>query len=174
MRTVEPLSQDEHNTLTPEQSGYHLRGGTPYELYQWPYYVSVAHSKLYVHGKQKALYSAHLLVLCVKPYRVVYVSQPLQLHPYFERTEQPHQFRMQRTFFYPTSLTIEDADTIHVGGHINDVLSVILRFTGVRALFRQIIRTDTHRRIPHGLRPGELQRHVHHVMQRALNMRFVH
>ena len=49
-----------------------LRGGTAFELYKYPYYISIGHGtfveKIYHYYRY---YTAHLIVLCVDPFRIV-------------------------------------------------------------------------------------------------------
>ena len=158
-----------------EQSVSHLRGGTPWQLYQWPYYVSVAHSTLYTNNTHHQYYTGHVIVLCVQPYRIVYVSDPmtvnstlLDIYPLIRSHFIEHKY------FYPTTLILENADDFVVGGHINDHSSVLLRFTGLRELMTQVMTSDAQQGVTHGPEAGVIQRHVHDVAENVTGLKFVH
>lgn len=58
----------------------HLRGGTPWVLYKYPYYISMGHNVVVQTNSHYSYYNANLLVLCVNPWRLVYVSRRLQFN----------------------------------------------------------------------------------------------
>ena len=122
----------------------HLRGGTPFELYEWPYYIGVAHSTLYKRYNRHRYYSANLVVLSVEePFRIVYVSEPLQLnHDIFYETPMVRSRYIEDGFLFPVSLILENKDTMTIGGHINDFSSVLIRFTGMQRLMASIMNND--------------------------------
>ena len=171
-----------------EQSVFHLRGGTPFELYQWPYYVSVAHSTLYKddaaqrpqatlkESQHFVYYTAHLVVLCVQPYRVVYISNALELHDdIYHKIPIVKVQKIEDDYFFPTALLSESADSFVIGGHINDHSSVLIRLRQVQQLLTQVIKLDRESSLTHrGARPGVIQQHVHDVMEAVTLQKFVH
>ena len=153
----------------------HLRGGTPFELYEYPYYISVAHSTLYKERTHRVFYSAHIVVICVEPYRVVYVSNRLEPHPQiFLDIPVIKTHTIDEGYFYPTSLLLEDSDTVVIGGHVSDHHSVLLRMRGVETLMRKVIEQDRNTKIAHGPPAGYVQRHVHDVTESLTRLQFVH
>ena len=159
-----------------DQSLSHLRGGTPWQLYKWPYYVSVAHSTLFKNKKHRPVYLSHVVVMCVRPqYRIVYVSNPTTLNAsLFDNYPLTPGLSMKDKYFYPTTLILENTDSFVVGGHINDHSSVLLRFTGLRELMTQVMTSDRLRPVARSGPPdGAVQRHVHDVIERDMGVQFV-
>ena len=158
-----------------DQAVSHLRGGTPFELYQWPYYVSIAHATFYKDRTHHVYYTMHLVVLSVEPYRIVYMSNPLQLNStVFQNIPLLKDHSIKDNYFYPTTLVIENADSFVVGGHINDHSSVLVRFKGLRALMTQMMTSDAQRYKVHGPPTGFLQRHIHDMTENVTGLGFVH
>jgi hypothetical protein len=133
-----------------------LRGGTPFVLYSWPYYIGLAHSVVIVEKNETEgfrynrvrRYEANIVVVRVQPkFRVVYVSCPLKFNPeiykninmvYYEG-----QVMVENEFIYPVSVVRESSDCIAVGGHIKDRVSVLFRVTGIRAIMAHIASLGT-------------------------------
>lgn len=157
-----------------KDSTSHLRGGTPFLLYQWPYYISVAHSTLFKDPRSKRFYTAHLVVLAVNPYRVVYVSADIRLHEAIYAVPMVRSMFIDDGFFFPVGLIIEDQDTLVIGGHINDHSSVLVRLRGVKSLMEQVIKADTVRSPTGGPPVGTLHKYIHDVMENGTNYRFHH
>ena len=118
-----------------------LRGGTSFELYRYPYYVGIAHGT-YFAGPQQRYYKAHLIILCVEPFKIVYVSDPLEVQP-----ELYKQFLGEKVwkvvmghFIFPTGLMVESEDSLVIGAHINDIAAILLRLEGVKSLVDSVIR----------------------------------
>ena len=124
-------------------SGIHLRGGTPFEHYNKGYYVSFAHSKFtYPRGEENrngAYYAAHLVVIAIAPFRLVYVSSSIVL-PTYVYTRPPIPQKITHNFFFPVSLILESRDSVVVGGHVNDQDSVLIRMRGIRALMEHVMK----------------------------------
>ena len=154
----------------------HLRGGTPWQLYQWPYYVSAAHSTLYKEENHQQIYTCHFVVMRVQPtYRIVYVSHPVALNSSLLNAYPiVRAHAISDRYFFPTTLILENADIIVVGGHINDHSSVLLRFTGLRELMTQVMTSDAQQGVTHGPEAGVIQRHVHDVAENVTGLKFVH
>ena len=119
-----------------------LRGGTGFELYQYPYYIGVAHGTYY-NGRYKRYYS-YLVILCVDPFRIVYVSDPVQIHPdLFQIFSGPRIFEgATGNFIFPTGLMVESEDSIVIGAHVNDRGSIFLRMEGIKDLMENVIKSD--------------------------------
>ena len=158
-----------------EQSVSHLRGGTPFALYEYPYYISVAHSTLYKEGSHRVFYSAHIVVMCVEPYRIVHVTNRLEVHPQvFRDIPIIKTHTIDDGYIFPTTLLIEDPDSLIIGGHVSDHDSVIFRLRGAEALMRGVIEEDRKKNILRGPPSGFVQRHVHDLTESTTKMQFVH
>ena len=121
-----------------------LRGGTAFELYQYPYYVGFQHGT-YMKGKWGTrYYAAHIVILCVEPFRIVYVSDPLQAHPdiYAEFNETRVYSVMKGEFIFPVGLMFETKDSAVIGATVNDVGGTVLRMTGIDQLVSSVIAMD--------------------------------
>ena len=153
----------------------HLRGGTPFELYQWPYYISVAHATMYKSSNHHRFYMSHLVVLCVQPYRIVYVSDDIQVHPEIYRKIPIVRWKyIDEGFIFPVGLIIENRDTMTLGVHVSDHSSVLIRIKGLQRLMTLIMQQDQRRSISHGPPIGYLHKHVHDVMEKITKKKFVH
>ena len=170
----------EYEELTKERfvfdhSFSHLRGGTPFELWDWPYYIGLGHTTLYKVTNNHRHYTAHLIVLCVDPYRIVYVSNDLKIHPWiYQRMPIVRARYIDEGFIFPVGLIIETKDTIAIGVHVNDHSSVILRLKGMRAMMKNILYQDEINKPLRGPPAGFLQIHIHEVMANLTRTAFVH
>ena len=122
-----------------------LRGGTAFEPYKHPYYIGLGHGTY--HEKSNSYYrhyKAHLIVLCVDPFKIVYVSDPLKLHPvlYARYTGPSIWDAVKGNFIFPTGLLVENEDSIVIGAHINDKASLLLRMEGIQRLVDNILSVD--------------------------------
>ncbi|XP_013388826.1 uncharacterized protein LOC106157657 [Lingula anatina] len=129
-----------------------IRGGTPFEEYQWPYAISVGHTTSVCNSPYKVydLYYAHLVVYNIEKQKVVYVSTPIKVHPNFMSRSRPPSPVIALSFIYPVSLIVRDSDTLHVGAHIDDVESFVFEITGVRELMTRIAEGDLNSPIAQG------------------------
>ena len=153
----------------------HLRGGTPFEVWKWPYYIGIAHTTLYKENNMHRHYTAHLVVLCVSPYRIVYISNDIKIHPWiFQRMPIVRTLYIDEGFIFPVSLIIETKNTLAVGVHVNDHSSVVMRIKGVEALMNEVIHLDCDEEPLRGPPIGYVQTHIHSVMQNLTHTRFVH
>lgn len=123
----------------------HLRGGTPWVLYKYPYYISVGHNVLVTNQPHHdySIYNSNLLVMCVDPWRLVYASRNILYNATWV-TSKPI-IRTQTiiaSFFYPSGLIKRSDDIIDVSGHLNDAAGYILRFRGIQELMRSVMRRD--------------------------------
>lgn len=140
----------------------HLRGGTPFEHYSGEYFISIAHSTMYKTSNHHRFYTAHLVVLHVNPYRIVYVSDHLQVHPQVYRDAPMVRWRwIDDGFIFPVGLIIENKDSIIIGVHVNDFSSVLLRMRGVAKLMESVIQLDQRQNSGKGPPIGCLHKHVH-------------
>ena len=115
-----------------------------------------------------------MIVLCVQPYRIVYVSNPLTVHPDLINSYPIVRRQVIKDgYFYPTTLLLESEDSFVVGGHINDHSSVLLRFTGLRELMTQVMTPDRRRHVTRGPRAGVIQKHVHDTVENVTGLQFV-
>ena len=134
--------------FTFERRRHTLRGGTPFVLYQWPYYISLAHSVVIRQRPHAPFgrvrrYEANIVVLRADhDFRLVYVSNALQFNPriYTNNTMVYYegQILVENSFVYPVSIIPETNDSVIVGSHVNDHVSVLMRLTGFKGLMDQI------------------------------------
>ncbi|CAH1784812.1 unnamed protein product [Owenia fusiformis] len=125
-----------------------LRGGSPFLPYKKSYFISVAHSTLsYVAGdqsQQSPIYGTNIILLKVYPFRIIYVSGPLKIHPrIYDNIPLVRKHFLPAAFFYPTGLIVENGDTIDIGIHINDYRAFIIRVTGIEKVLDEAIVLDS-------------------------------
>lgn len=121
-----------------------LRGGTPWILYKYPYYYSIGHSTLFKDPSYDRIYTINIIIYKSAPVpRVVYLSGPIQIHdtPMNEVPIVRYNY-IRDPFFFPVSIIKEDADSVVIGGHINDYSSVLIRVRGVRQLLADVVSDD--------------------------------
>ena len=153
----------------------HLRGGTPFELYEWPYYIGIAHTTLYKEHNYKRHYTSHLVVLCVEPYRIVYVSNDIQVHEDIFKLYPIVRYRfIDEGFLFPVGLILEGKNVMNIGVHVSDHSSVIIRVTGLQNLMGRIIRQDKRNSPSHGPPVLYLQQHIHNAVENETHTKFVH
>ena len=110
-----------------------LRGGTPFVLYKYPYYVSVAHGTYFrdcpqkesrCHGRR--YYTTHIILMTIEPhFKILYISGNI---PFPKATFNIPIVRYRyiaSSFFFPVGLILENSDSLVLGGHINDHSSVL-------------------------------------------------
>ena len=169
------VHKEEVSTMTSFDSFSHLRGGTPFELYEWPYYISVAHSTLYKSSSGHRYYTAHLVVLCVKPWRIVYVSDDLKVHDeVYKQAPMVRPRYIDDGFVFPVGIILENPDWMSLGVHVNDYSSVLLRFKGMKPLMRAIMMQDKLQGARTGPPAGYIQKHIHETQQNLTKLEFVH
>ena len=117
-----------------------LRGGTKFELYKYPYYIGIAHGTYL--NRTFRRYEVYLVVLCVDPFRVVYVSDPLKIHSDLFRGKKPRWKALFGDFIFPTGLILEDKNSIVIGAHANDVFSMVLRLEGIQPIVEAVMNSD--------------------------------
>ena len=118
-----------------------LRGGTEFKEYQYPYYISIAHAT-YVNMEGKRTYEAYLVVLCVEPFKIVYVSDNLHVKEELFKGTKPRWQAVVGDFIFPTGLIIEDKDSVVIGAHANDAFSMLLRLKGIQPIVESVIESD--------------------------------
>ena len=153
----------------------HLRGGTPFEPYYGPYYISIAHSTMYKTSNHHRFYTAHIVVLCVKPYRIVYVSDDIKINQeIYDQAPMARPRWIEDGFIFPVGLIIENKDSMLVGVHVNDWNSVLIRMKGLHKFMDRIIKLDQRQNAKSGPPIGSLQKHIHDSQQNLTHMGFVH
>ena len=151
-----------------------LRGGTPFEHYSGDYYIGVAHYTSVKAEKHFRYYSTHLVVLCVKQYRIVFVSNDIRFHDnVFANIPQVRGFVIEDGFLFPVSLLVESADAIVIGGHLNDHSAVLLRLRGLEILMKHVIEQDLQELPPRGPPVEFVRRHVRIVLQNSTGIAFL-
>ena len=116
--------------------GGNLRGGTPFILYSYPYYISFAHSTLHSYHPlhDGTYYNVHLVVLRVEPFALVYISQRLRFNPAVFEDQPRQRTYIKADFVFPHGLVIEDQDSVLLTGHVNDHSSAMFRIQGIKAI----------------------------------------
>ncbi len=167
--------RDKGNDFVFEHHVSHLRGGTPFEHYSGPYYISIAHSTMYKTSNHHRYYTAHIVILCVKPYRIVYVSDDIKINPeIYAEAPMARPRWIEDGFIFPVGLIIENKDNMLIGVHVNDYSSVLIRFKGLKKFMDQIINLDKRQNAKDGPPIGYLQQHIHDSQANLTHMGFVH
>ncbi|CAH1779389.1 unnamed protein product [Owenia fusiformis] len=124
-----------------------LHGGSSFLPYKKSYYINVALSTLSYKDNQNStspLYGAHIVLLKAYPFRIVYVSERLRIHPdLYNNIPIVRNNFIRYPFFHPFGLIVENSDTIDIGIHINDYRSFIVRVTGIETVLDDAIATDS-------------------------------
>lgn len=153
----------------------HLRGGTPFELYKHPYHVSVAHTTMYKNSSMLRYYSAHIVLIRVLPFRVVYLSQPIRIHKkLFLQAPMVRKRFIDQGFMFPVGLIVEANGDLSIGVHVNDYNSIVVRIKGARKILERVILEDVSQPPVHGPPSGFLNRHVHSLLQNITHTSMVH
>ena len=152
----------------------YLRGGTPFMLFRYPYYVSFAHSTLFgaKPPHQGRYYNVHLVVLRVYPFSMVYISDKLQFNEDIFR-QRPKQRGFAKTnFIFPQGLMVESTDSFLLSGHANDHSSVLVRVQGMGRLMQRIMEASINGESV-GPSLGELHILVKQRMQNSTGIEFM-
>ena len=168
-------NEEKRNGFIFKDESSHLRGGTPFLLYEKNYYISVAHATMFKVSNNHRYYTAHIVVLCTHPYRVVYVSDDLRVHPqvYLDAPMVRPRW-IEDGFIFPVSLIIENKDSIVIGVHVNDFSSILLRLRGIKKIMANVIKLDQRQQPKRGPPPGSVHQHVHETLQNITKINFVH
>ena len=152
----------------------HLRGGTPFVEYQWPYYIGFAHSLLYKRRDyHKRYYSAHLMVYNAQTTRFVYCSASVEVNmEIFLDAPMVRKQWIDDNFIFPVGIILENPDTATFGVHVNDYSSVALRLRGLRKLMSKVMTLDREDNPKRGPPPGTLQNYVFEVEQNRTGILF--
>ena len=135
-------------------SSDHLRGGTPWIEYKYPYYISVGHNVIVTNKPvyDYSLYNSNILVMSVDPWRLVYASRNLLYNETWVTSKPIIRNQTIRTaFFYPSGIIKHSDDLLDVSGHLNDAAGYILRFRGIKQLMDEVMTRDkqnAHNTIP--------------------------
>ena len=133
----QPGSQSYPFTYTSD----HLRGGTPWILYKYPYYIGVAHNVVVTKSPRDnfSVYNANLVVLSVDPWRLVYVSANLDFNSnWLLSAPVVRNQTIILPFFYPSGIILRNPDVIDVSGHLNDASGHIVRISGIKTIMDTI------------------------------------
>ena len=137
-----------------------LRGGTPFVLYKYPYYIGVAHSKNMYCDRARPMYRAHIVVVSVQPtFRLVYTSDNLRFNEKILALKPKPQLIFDK-YLYPISLVLRNDDIADVGMHLNDEAALILRLQGLTKLMSDVIEADSKSHFPHAPAAGIVQNYV--------------
>lgn len=123
----------------------HLRGGTPWVEYKYPYYISIAHNvaATYKPSQDFAIYNANLVMINVEDWRIVFVSRNIKANRHWLVSEPIiRNHTIATPFWYPTGIILQTDDVIDISCHLNDASGHILRLKGVKSLLTEAIRRD--------------------------------
>ena len=138
-------SQNVSSARNPFARYFTLRGGSQFQLWQYPYYIGAVHSRSFS-TRGSITYgeiAAHLVLISVHNFRFVFVTDFLHLNnSIFKRSKLKHLAFYESAFFFPVSLVVESKDSILVGGHINDDRSVLVRIRGIKYMMEDAIKRD--------------------------------
>ena len=129
-----------NNTLNQST---HLMGGSQFQLWRYPYYIAAVQSR-YSNNLGNDIYAAHLAIISLPHFRLVFFSEALQLNEsLYKSTPSHHAFNSTWEIFFPVSLLLESQDSVLVGGHINYAISILVRVRGIQKIMEDIIKTDS-------------------------------
>lgn len=126
-------------------SSDHLRGGSPWILYKYPYYISVGHNVVVTKSPDinYSLYNANIIVMSVEPWKIVYVSKNIEFDSrWLNNTKVVRNHTILRSFFYPSGAILKNNDVLDVSGHVNDAAGHIIRIRGIQKLMDKVIYDD--------------------------------
>lgn len=164
--------QDTKQAFTFHRHTSPLRGGTPLELYEYPYYVGIVHSTLYKLRNHKRYYSSHVLLFDVEKYRIAYLSDRIYVDKdVLDRVKMVRPY-MEDSFIFPVSLILESKDSWIIGAHINDRDSVLLRMRGMKSVIDLAIKLD--KKINEKSRPpqGFFHKHIKETIRNETKIKF--
>lgn len=157
-----------------------LRGGTPFVLYKYPYYVSVAHGTYFrdcpdttsrCNGRR--YYTTHIIFMTIEPdFKIIYVSGNI---PFPENSFDVPIVRyrfIESSFFFPVGLILESKDSLVLGGHINDHSSVLYRISNISSTLSQVMEYDKRNPNSPGPVPGILQDYARSMAEISSRMKF--
>lgn len=138
--------QETKDSYTFQYFRDHLRGGTPFLEYKWPYFIGLAHSTMVTSSPWDSygIYSAHLVVISVDPFRIVYVSSPIKFNETFlSSVPIARPFAQIKPFVFPVGIILRNLDVIDFGAHLSDSASYIVRMRGVSKLMNSVMSIDS-------------------------------
>ena len=130
---------------------WELQGGAPFQLYRWPYYVSL------VTGSSSREYNtSHLVVLQAEPFRIIYVSEhiPVDSGVFQGRVMSPY---ISRPSYTPSGLLIESKNSAIFTASINDAESGMFRLRGLKSLMDTVIKQGYSKTNPPNTAPEKPQ-----------------
>ena len=142
-----------------------LRGSSSFKLYQWPYYLGMAHC---TYTKS---YSINLILFRVNPFRVVYVTEDIPIHEDFY-SDKPRTIHINGNFYFPTSLFVESPDSVLIGAHANDYSSFLMRVRGLEPVLQTVIKRDQIANPPSGPPNNFLQNLFTPIVDNLFKKRF--
>ena len=137
---------------------------------------SVAHTTNYKSYNNHRYYTAHLVVLCVRPiYRVVYISNAIRLHRrVFQVAPMVRPLYIDDGFVFPVGLIVENDDSLVIGCHVNDHSSIIFRLKGLKKIMSRVLKIDQRLRPKHGPPLGSIQQYIHDILVNNTSVQLVH
>ncbi|ELU12079.1 hypothetical protein CAPTEDRAFT_204261, partial [Capitella teleta] len=151
--------------------------GTSFIEYEWPYFVSVAHGVIHkeVDGEDTRHYTCNLALLRVEPtFRFVYISSDIKfsqsIYTDIDGVTYFGQVPITNNFAFPVSMVLENRNSLVMGAHINDNVSVLLRLKGFQSILRTAIDIDQNqKKQDYSLKPWRLQAVVASLLNQNKN-----
>lgn len=157
-----------------------VRGGTPFVLYKYPYYLSVAHGTFFrdcpvknSRCDRKRFYSTHIIVMTLEPkFKILYISRNIPFPEASLNIPIVRHMYIEDPFFFPVGLILESSDSIILGGHINDHSSTLFRITGLSSVLDDVITYHENQPYTHGPRLGSLHQYARSAIQNETGYQF--
>ena len=119
-------------------------GGSPFQLYRWPYYISV----FTVFHAEKTdpevdLYTTHLVVLRIDFFRIVFISDKIAIHSDNNSTSVQMSIR-------PSGLLLQTDDSMLMTATVNEKTSWVFLVTGLKRLMDLVLPSEIWKWLPEG------------------------
>ena len=105
-------------------------------------------------------------------FKVVYVSGDISYPKDSLRVPIVRYRYIQDSFFFPVGLILESADSLIVGGHVNDHSSVLFRLQGISAMMNEVIQYSQEHKLKEGPKLLMLQNYTRQSVERTSGYKF--
>lgn len=138
------------------------------------YYVAVAHGMFHRYNGYRH-YSTHIVVLHVRPFRIVYISNNVVIdRDIYKDFPSIKGNKVNENFIFPIGIIMEDANTVMFSAHVNDHSSILLRLRGLKDLMDDVMASDTLEKPRRGPPVGYVQQHLFNVVSKETKLNLVH
>jgi len=122
-----------------------VRGGTQFIQLQGNYYWSIVHVTLFPFSEGNSytrLYTMNFLLMHVKPFRVVFLSDPIVVAESLFSEKSVKNYTRFKHFCWPNGTEANSDNEIFLGVHVDDKLSALLSVLGHRSVLMHAIHAD--------------------------------